>query len=521
MFFPRLKLARRLLTDDGVILISIDDHELANATKVCDEVFGSTNFIANMVWEKGRKNDAKFVSVGHEYVLVYAKSLAYLREEGTTWREEKPGAREIWEKYVELRSQLGDNRASIESGLQDWFSSLPRTHPSKKWSRYKRVDENGPWRDRDISWPGGGGPRYDVLHPKTGLPCKVPERGWIYASVETMNRQIKLGLVEFRDDHTEPPFRKAHIRPVPAEIEADVDVEDDGDAEEEFASQVRGSYFYKQSQVAVKFLRGLLGAKAFNNPKDHLELAKLFDYTTGGDTEAVVVDFFAGSGSTAHAVMHLNHLDGGHRRYVLVQLAEPLDPSKKEQKAAAKFCNDMGRPMAITEITKERIRRAGTKIFEEIHAKRAASALNLFAGSTAADPDFGFRVLKIDTSNMKDVYYAPDAIKQADLLAHLDNIREDRTPEDLLFQVLVDWGVDLALPIATETLAGKTVFFVDDNALAACFDADINEDLVKELAKRKPLRAVFRDSSYGSDSVKINVEQIFKLLSPGTEIKSL
>lgn len=162
----------------------------------------------------------------------------------------------------------------------------------------------------------------------------------------------------------------------------------------------------------------------------------------------------------------------------------------------------------VSDISKERIRRAGAKI-------KADTAL------TRPDLDVGFRVLRIDTSNMKDVYYAPDAVKQSDLLAHIDNIREDRTPEDLLFQVLVDWGVDLSLPIATETIAGRTVFFVDGNALAACFDAEITDDLVKELAKRKPLRAVFRDGSYGSDSVKINVEQIFKLLSPGTEIKSL
>jgi adenine-specific DNA-methyltransferase len=158
-------------------LISIDDHEVANAKRVCEEIFGAANFIAVLVWEKGRKNDAKLFSVGHEYILVFAKSLTHLREKKTIWREEKPGAREIWEKYIELRKQHGDNRSSIELGLQAWFSALPKGHPAKKWSRYKRVDDNGPWRDRDISWPGGDGPRYDVPHPKTKLPCKVPERG--------------------------------------------------------------------------------------------------------------------------------------------------------------------------------------------------------------------------------------------------------------------------------------------------------------------------------------------------------
>jgi adenine-specific DNA-methyltransferase len=324
-----------------------------------------------------------------------------------------------------------------------------------------------------------------------------------------MQRQIKLGLVEFRDDHTEPPFRKAHIRPIPEELEEElVEDEPDDDSEDEFATQVRGSYFYKQSQVAVKFLRKLMGAKAFDNPKDHLELARLFEYVTSGKSDALVLDFFAGSASTAHAVMGLNLEDGGKRRFVLVQLPEPLDPGKREQKAAAEYCDSIGRPRTIAEIAKERIRRAGFQI------KQGGDERNV-------EVDTGFRVLKIDTSNMREVYYEPDAVAQVDLLGQVDNIRPDRTPEDLLFQVLVDWGLDLALPIAKEAIAGKTVFFVDGNALAACFDTGVNDELVQLIAKRKPLRAVFRDSSYGNDSVKINVGQIFRLLSPETEVRSL
>jgi adenine-specific DNA-methyltransferase len=183
----------------------------------------------------------------------------------------------------------------------------------------------------------------------------------------------------------------------------------------------------------------------------------------------------------------------------MVQLPEACDPNSEAYKAGYKVISDIG---------KERIRRVGARIKEK-------NSIN------SADFDVGFRVLKIDTSNMADVYYAPDAVKQTDLVAHTDNIKPERTPEDLLFQVLVDWGVDLSLSIAQETVAKKKVFFVDGNALAACFDPKVSEDLVKELAKRKPLRVVFRDSSYDSDSVKINVEQIFKLLSPETEVKSL
>ncbi|MDP2762076.1 MAG: site-specific DNA-methyltransferase [Sideroxyarcus sp.] len=546
MMYPRLKLARNLLKDEGVIFISIDDNEIENLKKLCDEIFGAANFIACMVWEKGRKNDAKLISVGHEYILIFAKSLDVLRTQKTIWREEKPGAREIWDKYLELRSLHGSNEQLIESDLQGWYSSLPKTHPSKKWARYKRVDTNGPWRDRDISWPGGGGPRYDVLHPETGKPCKVPESGWRFEE-SAMKLQIKLGLVEFRADESQPPFRKAHIRPIPAEIEAEVDVEEseDDDGEEQFATQVRGSYFYKQSQVAVKFLRGLMGAKAFNNPKDHFELARLIAYVTANEPEAIVLDFFAGSASTGHAVFQVNQTDGGRRRFVLVQLPEELDADKKEQKVAANYCDELGKPRNISEISKERMRRAGKKIQEELAEK---AILIPALSQREMELDVGFRVLKVDSSNMKDVYYAPDAVQQADLLDQVDNIREDRTPEDLLFQVLLDWGVDLALPITQETFKIKDeggrmkdeksggdssfslpsssfkeykVFFVDGNALAACFETGINEEFVKALAARHPLRAVFRDSGFGSDSVKINIEQIFKLISPTTEVKTI
>lgn len=511
MIYSRLRLARNLLSDLGVIFISIDDNEFENLIKIAGEIFGEANFIANVIWEKGRKNDAKLFSVGHEYMVVFAKSISSLKANGTIWREEKPGAREIWEKYLQLRHQHGPNDILIEADLGAWFSALPKSHPSKKWSRYKRIDAHGPWRDRDISWPGGGGPRYDVLHPETGLPCLVPERGWIYSTREEMQRQIKNGLVEFRKDHTQPPFRKAHIRPFAAEIEAEVEVDSGDDtetAEDELATQVRGSYFYKQSQVAVKYLRRLLGAKVFNNPKDHQELAKLIKYVTEDDPNSIILDFFAGSGSTAHAVFEANQLDGGQRRIVLVQYPELLDIEAKNQKAAAKYCDSLGRPRNISEISKERIRRAGRVVMDE------ARLLNITL-------DIGFRVLKIDSSNMKEVYYAPTEQSQDNLFDQITNIKEDRTEEDLLFQVLLDWGVDLAVPIASETIENKKVYFVDNDALAACFDEGVTEQLVREIAARKPLRAVFRDSGFVSDDLKQNTEQIFKAISPNTEVKTL
>lgn len=522
MIYPRLTLAKRLLSDEGVILISIDDAEQASLRRICDQVFGEHNFVAQLVWEKGRKNDAKYFSVGHEYMLVYARDLVFLRERGEVWREEKPGAREIWAEFLRLKNIHGENYAVMEAELSQWYSDLPKSHPSKKWARYRRVDKHGPWRDRDISWPGGDGPRYDVIHPMTKQPCAIPEAGWRYSSPEEMQRQIKLGLVEFREDHTEPPFRKAHIRPIPDEVtESQVEEsEEAGDEEDEteLATQVRGSYFYKQSQVAVRYLRKLMGARVFSNPKDHEELAKLIEYLTPRNREAIVMDFFAGSGSTAEAVFHANASYGTNHRFILVQLPESLEDAlatttgtaKKTVQAAINFLKKGKRPSYLTEVTKERIRKAGQEAM-----KRVADG--------DSNKDIGFRVLKIDTSNMADVYYSPDALNKANLDMFVDNIKPDRTAEDLLFQVMLDWGVDLALPIEKQNIQGKEVFFVDGNALVACFDAHggIDEAFVKELATHKPLRVVFRDAGFASDDVKINVEQIFKLLSPSTEVKSI
>ncbi|NPV76259.1 MAG: site-specific DNA-methyltransferase [Anaerolineae bacterium] len=521
MIYPRLVLAKRLLSDEGLILISIDDAEQASLRRLCDQVFGEKNFVAQLVWEKGRKNDAKYFSVGHEYMLVYARDLTFLRERGEVWREEKPGAKEIWDEFLRLQKIHGDNYKAMESALSQWYSDLPKGHPSKKWARYKRVDKHGPWRDDNISWPGGDGPTYDVMHPITKKPCKVPERGWVYASLETMMHMIKIGLVEFREDHTEPPIRKSHIRPIPEEAseeQVDADENGDGEGEIEFATQVRGSYFYKQSQVTVKYLRKLMGAKVFNNPKDHEELARLIDYLTPRDRESIIVDFFAGSGTTAESVFHANLTYGTNHRFILVQLPESLEDAlasttgtaKKTVQAAINLLKKNGRPLYLTEVSKERIRRAGQTIAKS-------------NGAIAANKDIGFRVIKVDTSNMADIYYAPDEFKQSQVEAFVDNIKHDRTAEDLLFQVMLDWGVDLALPIAKQAIQGKDVYFVDDNALAACFDAHsgIDEPFVKELAKRQPLRVVFRDAGFKDSDVKINVEQIFKLLSPSTEVKCI
>jgi adenine-specific DNA-methyltransferase len=510
--YPRLKLARNLLREDGVIFISIDDSEQANMKAICSEIFGESNFIACLVWEKGRKNDAKLVSVGHEYMLLFAKNKDHLKEKKVKWREAKPGAKEIHDEYLRLRAMHGADNTKVEVALREFYEALPRSHPSKKHARYNKVDEKGVWRDDNMSWPGGDGPRYDVIHPATGQPCAVPDGGWRYSTPEKMQEMINCGKVVFRSDHTEPPIRKTYL------IEADsafVDEEEDfeandvsdSDEADELPIQVAGSYFYRSALQASSELTKIFGSKVFSNPKDRDVLARWINYV-GTESGDIVLDFFAGSGTTAHAIFQIAETEKKNIHFILVQLPEEINPKAKGGKSAIAALRKLGKSPNIVEITKERIRRAGTEI-----ASRAAAAGTYI--------DAGFRVLKVDTSNMKGVYYRPDELKQSDLIDMVDNVKEGRTAEDLLFQVLVDWGVDLTLPIRRETVQGKPVFFVDDNALVACFDRGITEDLVKNLAGREPLRVVFRDNGFVSDAVKINVEQIFRQLSPTTEVKSI
>lgn len=258
------------------------------------------------------------------------------------------------------------------------------------------------------------------------------------------------------------------------------------------------SVFYSYAQTVSVEFEELMGAKVFDNPKNWRDLGRLVRYLTSSND--IILDFFAGSATTAHGVISQNAEDGCSRRFVMVQIPERCGEDTVAFKEGFE---------TIPEIAKERIRKAGKTI-------------KLNSGVLGQNLDIGFRVLKVDTSNMKDVYYKPDSVKQGDLLDYIENVKEDRTPEDLLFQVMLDWGTDLLTsPIVQEQIDDKTVFFVDHNALAACFEKGVTEDLVKKLAARKPLRVVFRDAGFSSDAVKINVEQIFKLVSPGTEVKAI
>ena len=486
MIYSRLLLSRNLLTSDGVIFISIDENEVNTLKAICDEVFGASNFIAELIWSAGRKNDSKYISVSHEYILCYFKDALWVKEHKILWREKKQGLSDIYAEYEHLKKIYGEDCTSIEKELKGWYKSLPDGHPAKDHSHYCRVDKNGIFFADNISWPGGGGPKYQVLHPVTQKPVKIPSRGWL-TNEATMKEWIAQGRVEFGKDENGVPTLKSYLK------------------DREYS--VPYSVFYKDGRAASKRLATLMGDKVFENPKDEEIIQRIIQFC-GTDDGDIILDFFSGSATTAHAMFLADAEQNKHRKFILVQLPETIDPQKEASEKAKKVAQNavnlldtIGVPHNICEIGKERIRRAGDKIKSE-------------SSITTQDLDIGFRVLKLDDTNMKDVYYAPDDYDQGMLAGLESNIKDDRTDLDLLFGCLIDWGLPLSLPYKSEQLGGCTVHTYNDGDLIACFDANIPESVVKEIAQRKPLRAVFRDSGFASSPEKINVFEIFKLYMP-------
>jgi adenine-specific DNA-methyltransferase len=444
MLYSRLRLARNLLREDGAVFISIDDGEVATLRQLCDEVFGSSNFIATIIWQKvyAPKSSARHFSEDHDYIVVYAR-------DSETW---KPNL-------------------------------LPRTDEQNADYKNPDSDPRGPWKANNLSarnYYSKG--TYSITCP-SGRVIDGPPRGRYWAISKEKLEQLDVeGRVWWGLNGNNVPAPKIYFSEVKQ-----------GRVPQTLWPYGEVGHTQEAKKVLVDLLTFEDSASVFDTPKPVRLILRMLELATNQSDESLVLDFFAGSGTVGHAVMDANGKDGGNRRFILVQLPEATEEATYK---------------TISNIAKERLRKAGIKI------KSESTLIN-------ASLDTGFRVLKIDASNMQDVYYTPDAIQQADLLGHIDNVRPDRMPEDLLFQVLLDWGVDLTSPIATEAIDGKRVFFVDGNALAACFEAGVTDELVKQIADRKPLRAVFRDSSYGSDSVKINVEQIFKFYSPDTEVRAI
>ena len=482
MMYQRLRVARNLLAPAGVIAISIDDAETANVLHLCYEVFGESNFLGTLIWKNATDNNPTNIAIEHESIHVFARSKSDL--EGV-WKSSVSDVKEVLINIGEELIAKHSNADNLQAAYTNWFrENKAQLGPL---DRYKYINSGGVYTgSQSVHNPGKEGYRYDVPHPVTDKPCKEPLMGYRFPK-ETMNRLLSEKRILFGDDETKIIELKVYAS--------------------EFEDKL-SSVFELDGRTGPYDLKSLFpeGKKVFSNPKPVLLMERLISFMTG--PQDICLDLFAGSSTLAHATMEINRREGGSRRFISVQFPEPIGQDSKDAKEAYQFCTQVGLKPFISEISKERTRRAGVAVRQK-------------EGATDWNQDTGFRVLKIDTSNMKDVYYTPDELKQDNLELFKDHIKPDRSPEDLLFQVFIDWGLDLTLPIAKETIDGKTVFLVDTNALIACFDAGINEELVKKLAAHKPLRAVFRDDAFGSDSVKINVEQIFKSLSPVTEVKSI
>ena len=479
MIYSRLMLARNLLSDDGVIFISIDDAETENLRKICDEILGEQNFVVCLVYDKNRKNDAKYFSIGHEYMLVYFKSARAIYESGIIFREPKEGVEEVRAEFERLCKLYGDDWDRVNEGLKKLYASWSSGDERKPLARFTKVDKFGPYRDDgNISWPGGGGPKYDVIHPLTGKPCKCPDAGWRFPTLKRMQEEIDNGRVVFGPDETTLPRIRRNLF--------------------DFDKQVMRSVHFSYAQTAtLEFNRIFDNLRIFENPKSISDIKSLIKYITVNEQDAVILDFFSGSATTAHAVMQLNAEDGGHRKFIMVQLPEPCDEKSEAYKA--------GYPN-ICEIGKERIRRAAKKI----------------AADNPGKPfDSGFRVFKLDDTNMTDVYYSAGEYEQNMLDQLVSNIKPDRTDLDLLFGCLLEWGLPLSMPYTSEKIEGCTVHTYNEGDLIACFDENIPDTVIKEIAKRQPLRAVFRDSSFADSPAKINVGEIFKMLVPDTRVKVL
>ncbi len=398
-----------------------------------------------------------------------------------TWRERKQGLDDIYAQYDRLKFEFGSDTEAIERGLKQWYKALPDGHPSKDHSHYSRVDKKGIYFASDISWPGGGGPKYDVLHPITNKPVRIPSRGWV-TNKETLSEWIKEDRVDFGADETVVPTIKSYLK------------------EKEYS--VPYSVFYKDGRAASKRLATLMGEKVFENPKDEEIISRIIDFSSSdGD---LIMDFFSGSATTAHAIFLSSLKENKHRKFILVQWPEEIDPSKypagkakKVAQNAVDLLDSIHAPHNICEIGKERIRRAGKKI-------KAESPL------TTQDLDTGFRVFKCEDSNYKEVAFAPKEYTQDMLAGLLDNIKEDRNDLDLLFDCMLRWGVELSLPLSTTKVDSCIIHNVNEGDLVGCFDGIVTEKVIDAIAAMDPVRVVFRDSSFTEAANKMNLFELFK-----------
>ncbi len=489
MMYPRLKLARNLLRDDGIIFISIGNQEFTNLRKSCDAIFGRDNFVECITWNKRIPKNDKGVGNIHDFVLVYTKSTEIRVE----LRMRKDGLDEV---YDLLSKSKRKNKSQKETEAE-----IKKLYKKRNFDRgitlYNSVNSKYElWGKINMSWPNSdtNGPRYAVLHPKTLKEVKIPDRGWRwkketfdqaagltnghYTSIEELHDGSYIcGKIWFAADENTQPSSITFLDDVNYFL-------------------LRSILSFK-SDGGVELERYFDGKSFFSNPKPTKLMKALISSVNMSDND-IVLDFYAGSSTSADAVLRCSSEDGVKRCFIMVQLPQKTAPTSEAFKSGYED---------ISKLSMERIRRAGNEILDE-------------NPDQIGKLDVGFRVLKIDNSNMNDVYYTPGELEQGSLLDAVDHIKPDRTAEDLLFQVMLDWGVDLSLPIVREEIGDKTVFWVGEDDLAACFDLNISEDVVKVMAERKPLRAVFRDDGFGSDDMKINAGQLFAQMTDGhTDMK--
>ena len=486
MIYPRLKVARDLLTEDGVIFISIDDNEVENLRKVCDEIFGPSNFTGCVVLQTATDNNPRQISTEHEYILCYCKNLQVQEP----WFTESEKAKLILKKYEELKKKFGFDIASIQDELRTWLKA--NRNELKGVTHYDNVDNKGVFHDGDIANTTFGGYKYDVIHPVTKKPCKVPEKGFRFPKT-TMDEMIAKDDIMFGDDETTLIKPKKRV---------------------ENAKDLLRTVIYEDGRSSTKAFEALMARDIFQNPKSTTVLGRLFNFIVSEND--IVLDFFSGSASSAETVMQLNAKYKSNIKFILVQIQEDLDKvletakdkAKKTAQNAIKFLESIGKEHTICEIGKERIRRAGAKI-------KADSPL------TTQNLDTGFRVLKLDSSNMKDVFYSPKETSQLELFTLVDNVKDDRTSKDLLVQVMLELGATLDSKIEESKVDGKTIYNVGDGYLVACFDQDVSDDVVKAIAKMQPTYAVLRDTGMADDATATNFEQIFKTYAPNTTARIL
>ncbi len=507
MMYPRLRLAANLLRDDGVIFISIDDSEVYNLKKLCDEVFGEENYVATLVYDKNRKNDAKYFSVGHEYMLVYFKSAATINDLDIIFRATKEGIDDVKKEFERLRELYNDDWGKVNEGLKTMYASWDKTDERKPLARFTKVDEKGPYRDDgNISWPGGGGPKYLVIHPITGKPCKIPEAGWRFPTPERMQEEIDNGRVVFGVDETTLPRIRRNL------FESD--------------KQVMRSVTFSYAQTAtLDFIKIFNNVRVFENPKSVNDIENLIEYITSIDDNDIVIDFFSGSATTAHAVMQLNAKDGGNRRFICVQIPEVCDIKSEAHKAGFKN---------ICEIGKERIRRVGLNLM-----RRVTSGVGNLKGegwgcgmpSTKEGWDFaiqnildiGFRVFKLDTSNLKTWDNTPVAEDDMQLLLDRMNgmihrVKPDRSDIDMIYEIMLKLGVPLTYEVGKIQVNDKTAYTVgSDCLLLICLAENVRPEDVEAMAEYAPAKVIIARDSFSDDTAMANAHYILR--DRGIELK--